>query len=113
MSLNRASSDDDKAILFLLDYYTYVMLCDVTSLCIIEAVLVLDLLMTMSGIMSAVSGVASDQAQFGSEQSFSKEVDDKANSYFQAIYNRGMSVDRLLDELKKFKDSPVKKDRVI
>ena len=49
---------------------------------------------------------------FGLEQSFSKEVDDKANSYFQAIYNRGMSVDRLLDELKKFKDSPNKKDRV-
>lgn len=39
-------------------------------------------------------------------------MDDKANSYFQAIYNRGMSVDRLLDELKKFKDSPIKKDRV-
>ena len=48
----------------------------------------------------------------GSEQSFSKEVDDKANSYFQAIYNRGMSVDRLLDELKKFKESPNKKERV-
>ena len=49
---------------------------------------------------------------FGSEHTFSKEVDDKANSYFQAIYNRGMSVDRLLEELKKFKDSPNKKDRV-
>jgi len=54
----------------------------------------------------------SEQAPFSSEQTFSKEVDDKANSYFQAIYNRGMSVDRLLDELKKFKDSPLKKDRV-
>ena len=51
-------------------------------------------------------------ALFGSEQNFSKEVDDKANSYFQAIYNRGMSVDRLLDELKKFKDSQIKKERV-
>ena len=49
---------------------------------------------------------------FGTDQSFPKEVDDKANNYFQAIYNRGMSVDRLLDELKKFKDSPNKKDRV-
>ena len=51
-------------------------------------------------------------ALFGSEQNFSKEVDDKANSYFQAIYNRGMSVDRLLEELKKFKDSQIKKERV-
>lgn len=49
---------------------------------------------------------------FGSEQNFSKEVDDKANSYFQAIYNRGMSVDRLLEELKKFKDSQMKRERV-
>lgn len=48
----------------------------------------------------------------GSEQNFSKEVDDKANSYFQAIYNRGMSVDRLLDELKKFKESQNRKERV-
>ena len=49
---------------------------------------------------------------FGAEQNFSKEVDDKANSYFQAIYNRGMSVDRLLEELKKFKDSQIKRERV-
>lgn len=46
------------------------------------------------------------------EQNFSKEVDDTANSYFQAIYNRGMSVDRLLDELKKFKSSLIRKERV-
>ena len=63
-------------------------------------------------MVAIVSGMPSEQPQFGSEQTFSKEVDDKANSYFQAIYNRGMSVDRLLDELKKFKDSPLKKDRV-
>lgn len=62
---------------------------------------------------AAASGVPSDQLQLGGEQVFSKEVDDKANSYFQAIYNRGMSVDRLLDELKKFKDSPLEKDRVM
>lgn len=49
---------------------------------------------------------------FGPEQTFSKEVDDKANAYFQAIYNQRMSVDRLLDLLKQFKDSSVKKDRV-
>ncbi len=63
-------------------------------------------------VCDSVSGVPGDQPLFSSEQTFSKEVDDKANSYFQAIYNRGMSVDRLLDELKKFKDSPIKKDRV-
>ena len=61
---------------------------------------------SVSGGGEAVGGL------FGAEQNFSKEVDDKANSYFQAIYNRGMSVDRLLDELKKFKESPNKKDRV-
>ena len=33
-------------------------------------------------------------------------------SLVQAIYNRGMSVDRLLELLKQFKDSTVKKDRV-
>ncbi len=49
---------------------------------------------------------------FGPEQTFSKEVDDKANAYFQAIYNQRMSVDRLLDLLKQFKDSSMKKDRV-
>lgn len=61
---------------------------------------------------SAGIGGSDAGSLFGSEQNFSKEVDDKANSYFQAIYNRGMSVDRLLEELKKFKDSPNKKDRV-
>ncbi len=60
----------------------------------------------------AVIGGGEPGSLFGSEQNFSKEVDDQANSYFQAIYNRGMSVDRLLEELKKFKDSPNKKERV-
>ena len=63
-------------------------------------------------IVAAAVGGGDTGAVFGSEQNFSKEVDDKANSYFQAIYNRGMSVDRLLDELKKFKDSQNKKERV-
>ena len=77
---------------------------------------------------------------FGTETTFSKEVDDKANAYFQvlydnllqqfhiftllcvlfsrahqAIYNRGsnvMSVDRLLELLRQFKDSSSKKERV-
>jgi hypothetical protein len=63
------------------------------------------------GCYTAMGG-SDTGAVFGSEQNFSKEVDDKANSYFQAIYNRGMSVDRLLDELKRFKDSQIKRERV-
>lgn len=46
------------------------------------------------------------------EQSFTRDVDEKANAYFQAIYNKSMSVDKLLELLKQFKDSSVKKDRV-
>ena len=42
----------------------------------------------------------------------SKDVDEKANAYFQAIYNRGMSVNQLLEILKQFKDSPNKKEKV-
>ena len=42
----------------------------------------------------------------------SKDVDEKANAYFQAIYNRGMSVDQLLDILKQFKDSQNRKEKV-
>ena len=53
-----------------------------------------------------------DPIILGPEQQFSKDVDDKANAYFQAIYNRGMNVDRLLDLLKQFKDSINKKERV-
>ncbi|XP_070574645.1 LOW QUALITY PROTEIN: CCR4-NOT transcription complex subunit 1-like [Ptychodera flava] len=50
-------------------------------------------------------------------QTFSKEIDDEANSYFQKIYNQPpdptMSVDEVLDMLKRFKDSPVKKEREV
>ena len=53
-----------------------------------------------------------DPIILGPEQTFSKDVDDKANAYFQAIYNRGMNVDRLLELLKQFKDSLNKKERV-
>ena len=52
----------------------------------------------------------------GMDQSFSKEVEDEANSYFQRIYNHPpnptISIDEVLEMLKKFKDSPVKKERV-
>ena len=58
------------------------------------------------------SPAVGDPIILGPEQTFSKDVDDKANAYFQAIYNRGMNVDRLLDLLKQFKDSINKKERV-
>ena len=64
---------------------------------------------THTATAAAAAGLADP---FGPEQTFSKEVDDKANAYFQAIYNRGMRVNRLLDMLKQFKDSPNKRDRV-
>jgi len=51
----------------------------------------------------------------GMDQNFSKEVDDEANSYFQRIYNQPpnptMSIDEVLDMLKRFKDSLHKKER--
>ena len=51
----------------------------------------------------------------GMDQNFSKEVDDEANSYFQRIYNQPpnptMSIDEVLEMLKKFKDSHDKKER--
>ncbi|KAJ7383193.1 CCR4-NOT transcription complex subunit 1 [Desmophyllum pertusum] len=53
----------------------------------------------------------------GMDQSFTKEVEDEANSYFQRIYNHPpnptISIDEVLEMLKKFKDSPVKKERDI
>lgn len=52
-----------------------------------------------------------DPIMYPTEQP-SKDVDEKANAYFQAIYNRGMSVNQLLEILKQFKDSPNKKEKV-
>ena len=49
-------------------------------------------------------------------QQFSKEVEDEANGYFQRIYNQPphptMSIDEVLDMLKRFKDSPNRKEKV-
>ena len=49
-------------------------------------------------------------------QQFTKEIEDEANSYFQRIYNHPphptISIDEVLEMLKRFKDSPVKKERV-
>ena len=52
----------------------------------------------------------------GSTQTFSKEIEDEANSYFQRIYNSPphptISIDEVVDMLKRFKDSPQKKEKV-
>lgn len=47
----------------------------------------------------------------------SKEAEDEANNYFQRIYNLtsqdSLSIDNVLEMLKRFKDSPVKREKVI
>ena len=52
----------------------------------------------------------------GMDQNFSKEIEDESNTYFQGIYNQppgtSMSIDEVLEMLKRFKDSVVKKERV-
>lgn len=48
-------------------------------------------------------------------QSVSKDIEDEANGYFQRIYNHPphptLSIDEVLDMLKKFQDSPNKRER--
>lgn len=48
--------------------------------------------------------------------SFSEEVEDEANTYFQRIYNQPphqtLSIDEVLDILKRFKDSNNRRERV-
>ena len=67
-------------------------------------------------LLSLASTADVSQVWPGMDQSFTKEVEDEANSYFQRIYNHPpnptISIDEVLDMLKKFKDSPVKKERV-
>lgn len=61
---------------------------------------------------------ASDMSNIFPEmtQTFSKEVEDRANTYFQQIYNQPpaptMSIDEVLTMLKSFKDSLDKTNRV-
>lgn len=47
----------------------------------------------------------------------SKDIEDEANSYFQRIYNHPphptLSIDEVLDMLKKFQDSPLKREREV
>lgn len=51
-----------------------------------------------------------------SSQHFSKSVEDEANSYFQKIYNQPphqvLSIDEVLEMLKRFRDSQNKRERV-
>lgn len=62
-------------------------------------------------------GQTSDMASIFPElsQQFTKEVEDEANSYFQKIYNQPphptMSIDEVLDMLKRFKDSPNRQEK--
>jgi CCR4-NOT transcription complex subunit 1 len=48
-------------------------------------------------------------------QNVSKEIEDEANGYFQRIYNHPphptLSIDEVLDMLKKFQDSSIKRER--
>ena len=52
----------------------------------------------------------------GVNQSFPGDVEAEANSYFQKIYNQPpnqtMTIDEVLEMLKKFKDSSSKKEKV-
>lgn len=47
----------------------------------------------------------------------SKDIEDEANSYFQRIYNHPphptLSIDEVLDMLKRFQDSPAKREREV
>lgn len=47
----------------------------------------------------------------------SKDIEDEANSYFQRIYNHPphptLSIDEVLDMLKRFQESPVKREREV
>lgn len=51
------------------------------------------------------------------EQEFSKEIEEEADSYFQKIFNQdqpdSMSVDQVLEMLKKFQESPNKREKEV
>lgn len=46
-----------------------------------------------------------------------KDIEDEANSYFQRIYNlaphNSLSIDEILEMLKRFQESPIKREKVI
>ncbi|XP_071959089.1 CCR4-NOT transcription complex subunit 1-like isoform X2 [Antedon mediterranea] len=75
-----------------------------------------------SGMMPAPVNKPARQGDISSiwpelNQTFSQEIDDEANSYFQKIYNQppnpSMSVEDVIEMLKNFKDSTVKKEREV
>ena len=99
----RCSGGDDDPVPVLYmnnDHYQLPILLSILSVCF------------SLSLSPSLPPAVGDPIILGPEQTFSKDVDDKANAYFQAIYNRGMNVDRLLDLLKQFKDSINKKERV-
>ncbi|XP_077972852.1 CCR4-NOT transcription complex subunit 1-like [Styela clava] len=72
-----------------------------------------------AAVKSAKPAATGDLSQVWPEmnQQFSKEIEDEANSYFQKIYNQPpdstLTVDEILDLLRKFKDSTIKKEREV
>ncbi|XP_022920087.1 CCR4-NOT transcription complex subunit 1 isoform X2 [Onthophagus taurus] len=56
-----------------------------------------------------------DQNVFPDMANVAKDIEDEANSYFQRIYNHPphptLSIDEVLEMLKRFQDSPIKRER--
>ena len=71
---------------------------------------------TIGGRNPAFAGVPPGAPAPAELPSFSDEVEDEANTYFQRIYNQPpnqtMSIDEVLDMLKRFKESNNRRDRV-
>ncbi len=72
--------------------------------------------MVLGGQQSSSDMTSTSIFPTAGSQQFSKEIEDEANSYFQRIYNHPphptISIDEVLEMLKRFKDSPIKKERV-
>jgi len=61
------------------------------------------------------AALAPSQPVIDSPTTFSSDVEDEANSYFQKIYNQppnNFGIDDVLKMLKQFKDSNIKHERV-
>ena len=71
---------------------------------------------TIGGRNPAFAGVPPGAPAPAELPSFSDEVEDEANTYFQRIYNQPpnqtMSIDEVLDMLKRFKESNNRRERV-
>ncbi|KAJ9577751.1 hypothetical protein L9F63_005671, partial [Diploptera punctata] len=70
-----------------------------------------------SGVEKSRLGDATTNLFPEMSQNVSKEIEDEANSYFQRIYNHPphptLSIDEVLEMLKKFQDSPNKREREV